>query len=317
MIFWLPIFNTCALGFLLRVGVALLEPNMTSSGADKFFLQVYGNNTIFRGTPPKFFFISFAPGMKTDKTALITGATSGIGKACAELLAANGYHLILTGRRADRLNEIKHDLENAHSIDVHVAALDVRNRTEVAEKLGNLPERWQKIDVLLNNAGLAMGLSSIENGDIDHWDIMIDTNIKGLLYVTRTIAPMMIRHGSGHIVNVGSIAGKEVYANGNVYCATKHAVDALSKSMRLDLSKYPIRVSAIHPGAVETEFSIVRFEGDAAKAGLVYEGFENLVASDVAEGVWFMLNRPPHVNINEMTIMPTAQPMAGVIHRKT
>jgi NADP-dependent 3-hydroxy acid dehydrogenase YdfG len=161
-----------------------------------------------------------------------------------------------------------------------------------------------------------MGLSSFENGNVDHWDTMIDTNLKGLLYVTRNIVPYMIQHKTGHIVNVGSIAGKEVYANGNVYCATKHAVDALNRSMRLDLSKYPIKVSAIHPGAVETEFSIVRFEGDEARAKTVYEGFENLVANDVAEAVWFMLNRPPHVNINEMTIMPTAQPMAGVVNRK-
>jgi 3-hydroxy acid dehydrogenase / malonic semialdehyde reductase len=254
--------------------------------------------------------------MKSTKIALITGATSGIGRACAELLAANGYNLILTGRREERLNELKRDLENLNGIDCLVIKLDVRNRQEVEQQLGRIEEQWQAIDVLVNNAGLAMGLSSFENGNIDHWDTMIDTNIKGLLYVTKAIVPLMIKRNSGHIVNVGSIAGKEVYANGNVYCATKHAVDALNRSMRLDLSKYPIRVSAIHPGAVETEFSIVRFEGDQAKAELVYQGFENLVAADVAEGVWFMLNRPPHVNINEMTIMPTAQPMAGVIHRK-
>lgn len=254
--------------------------------------------------------------MNSKPIALITGATSGIGQACAELLAANNFQLILTGRRTERLAELKMNLENKFAVDVLTLTLDVRNRQAVESTFASLPERWQAIDVLINNAGLAMGLSSIENGNIDHWDTMIDTNLKGLLYVTKNIVPYMIQHKKGHIVNVGSIAGKEVYANGNVYCATKHAVDALNRSMRLDLSKYPIKVSAIHPGAVETEFSIVRFEGDEARAKTVYEGFENLVANDVAEAVWFMLNRPPHVNINEMTIMPTAQPMAGVINRK-
>ncbi|MBP9725644.1 MAG: SDR family NAD(P)-dependent oxidoreductase, partial [Bacteroidia bacterium] len=168
----------------------------------------------------------------------------------------------------------------------------------------------------INNAGLASGLASIENGDIDDWDIMIDTNIKGLLYVTRNVVPLMISRGSGHIINIGSIAGKEVYANGNVYCSTKHAVDALNRSMRIDLAKYPIKVSAVHPGAVETEFSIVRFKGDAERASKVYEGFENLVAADVADAVGYILSRPAHVNINDLVIMPTAQPCAGVIHRK-
>ena len=254
--------------------------------------------------------------MNTKPLALITGATSGIGKACAELLAANNFQLILTGRRTERLEELKVNLENKYATTILTLTLDVRNRQAVESAFAALPEHWQAIDVLINNAGLAMGLSSFENGNVDHWDTMIDTNLKGLLYVTRNIVPYMIQHKKGHIVNVGSIAGKEVYANGNVYCATKHAVDALNRSMRLDLSKYPIKVSAIHPGAVETEFSIVRFEGDEARAKTVYEGFENLVANDVAEAVWFMLNRPPHVNINEMTIMPTAQPMAGVINRK-
>ncbi|MDI1232975.1 MAG: SDR family NAD(P)-dependent oxidoreductase [bacterium] len=254
--------------------------------------------------------------MNSKPIALITGATSGIGKACAELLATNNFQLILTGRRTERLVELKQNLEKQFAIKVLILTLDVRNREAVELAFSSLPKEWQSIDVLINNAGLAMGLSSIENGNIDHWDTMIDTNLKGLLYVTKNVVPYMIEHKKGHIVNVGSIAGKEVYANGNVYCATKHAVDALNRSMRLDLSKYPIRVSAIHPGAVETEFSVVRFEGDEVRAKTVYEGFENLVATDVAEAVWFMLNRPPHVNINEMTIMPTAQPMAGVINRK-
>jgi len=250
------------------------------------------------------------------KFAFITGATAGIGEAIANLLANQGYNLILCGRRKERLDQLKSELTAKHSVEIFILNFDLRKREEVEAAINSLPETWRNIDVLINNAGLAMGLSSFEDGDFNHWDTMIDTNIKGLLYVSRSIVPLMIKHGSGHIVNVGSIAGKEVYANGNVYCATKHAVDALNRSMRLDLSKYPIKVSAIHPGAVETEFSIVRFEGDVERAKKVYEGFENLVANDVAEAVWFMLNRPPHVNINEMTIMPTAQPMAGVIHRK-
>ena len=253
----------------------------------------------------------------SNNIAFITGASSGIGKACATLLAKNNYNLILTGRRQNLLSELKVNLESSYSIQCIAIKLDVRNRKEVECTIQNLPNEWQKINVLINNAGLAMGLSTIDKGNVDHWETMIDTNIKGLLYVTKNIIPLMLANNSGHIVNVGSIAGKEVYANGNVYCATKHAVDALNRSMRLDLSPYPIKVSAIHPGAVETEFSIVRFEGDKNRAKVVYEGFENLVADDVAEAVWFMLNRPQHVNINEMTIMPTAQPMAGVINRKS
>jgi 3-hydroxy acid dehydrogenase/malonic semialdehyde reductase len=251
-----------------------------------------------------------------NKIAWITGASSGIGKACAYILAKNGYDLILSGRRAQHLELVKTELNTEFGVNILNLVLDVRKREEVQKVCSELDSSWKNIDVLINNAGLAMGLSSFENGDLDHWDTMIDTNIKGLLYMSRFVVPMMIESGKGHIVNVGSIAGKEVYANGNVYCATKHAVDALSRSMRLDLSKFPIKVSAVHPGAVETEFSIVRFDGDEERAKKVYEGFENLVAMDVAEAVWFMLNRPVHVNINELTIMPTAQPMAGVIHRK-
>ncbi len=252
----------------------------------------------------------------TRKIAWVTGAGSGIGKACALLLAKNGFNLILSGRRRHMLEQVMAQAKAEYDADSLVLELDVRNREQVLKVTSELDSAWRKIDVLINNAGLAMGLSSFENGDLDHWDIMIDTNIKGLLYVSRAVVPLMIEAGTGHIVNVGSIAGKEIYANGNVYCATKHAVDALSRSMRLDLSKFPVKVSAVHPGAVETEFSIVRFEGDKEKARKVYEGFENLVAEDVAEAIWFMISRPPHVNINELTIMPTAQPMAGVIHRK-
>jgi 3-hydroxy acid dehydrogenase/malonic semialdehyde reductase len=254
--------------------------------------------------------------MNGKRIACITGASAGIGEATAHILATNGYNLILLARRKDKLESLAALLKQQYGIEVYTQILDVRNRTEVTNTISQLPQEWKNIEVLINNAGLASGLSPIEKGDMDDWDVMIDTNIKGLLYVTRNITPLMIAFGKGHIVNIGSIAGKEVYANGNVYCATKHAVDALNKAMRIDLSTYPIKVTAIHPGAVETEFSIVRFHGDADKAKKVYEGFENLVAADIAEAIWFALSRPAHVNINELTIMPTAQPVASTIHRK-
>lgn len=246
------------------------------------------------------------------KTALITGATSGIGKAVAQKLASEGFRLILTGRRKEKLDEIQHNLLSQFpAIEVQTLCFDVRNRKEVEEQLIVL----NNVDVLINNAGLAAGLSRIYEGDIDDWEQMIDTNIKGLLYVTRFLAPLMIKRGSGHIVNIGSIAGKEVYDKGNVYCGTKHMVDALSKSMRLELAEHNIKVTAIHPGAVETEFSLVRFKGDARKAEAVYSGFENLVAEDISECIWFCLSRPDHVNINDMVIMPKAQPVASQIIR--
>lgn len=253
--------------------------------------------------------------MNTKPIACITGASAGIGAATAHILAANGYNLILIARRKDKLEALAAALTAQYQTAIRIKTLDVRNRAEVQQTIESLPAEWKKINVLINNAGLASGLAPIDKGDIDDWEVMIDTNIKGLLYVTRNIAPLMIANGSGHIVNIGSIAGKEVYANGNVYCATKHAVDALNKSMRIDMAQYPVKVTAIHPGAVETEFSIVRFHGDETKAQKVYEGFENLVAQDIAEAIWFALSRPAHVNINELTIMPTAQPMAGIIHR--
>lgn len=254
--------------------------------------------------------------MNAKPIACITGASAGIGEATAHILATNGYNLILLARRDDKLKALAALLKQQYAIDVYTQTLDVRNRNEVAEVVNQLPAEWKNIEVLINNAGLASGLAPIEKGDMDDWDVMIDTNIKGLLYVTRNIAPLMIAFGKGHIVNIGSIAGKEVYANGNVYCATKHAVDALNKAMRIDMSQYPIKVTAVHPGAVETEFSVVRFHGDTEKAKKVYEGFENLVAQDIAEAIWFALSRPAHVNINELTIMPTAQPVASIIHRK-
>jgi NADP-dependent 3-hydroxy acid dehydrogenase YdfG len=249
------------------------------------------------------------------KIAFITGSSAGIGAATAKLLASQQYNIILAARRVDALKQLSNELNTQFGISTLVLKLDVRNRKDVEETISGLPAEWQKINVLVNNAGLASGLSSIDEGDMDDWDAMIDTNIKGLLYVTRNVIPLMKNNESGHIINIGSIAGKEVYANGNVYCATKHAVDALNKAMRLELSKFPIKVTAIHPGAVETEFSVVRFHGDKERADKVYEGFENLVADDIADAIWYAISRPAHVNINELTIMPTAQPMASVIHR--
>jgi NADP-dependent 3-hydroxy acid dehydrogenase YdfG len=250
------------------------------------------------------------------KIAFITGASAGIGAATAKVLASQHYDLILAARRIDRVNTLAENLKKEFGVQVHTIALDVRNRAEVATTFEQLPEAWRNITLLVNNAGLASGLSSIDNGDIDDWEVMIDTNIKGLLYVTRAALPLLKETPYSHIINIGSIAGKEVYANGNVYCATKHAVDALNKAMRLELAHLPIKVTAIHPGAVETEFSIVRFHGDESRAAAVYNGFENLIADDIADAIGYVVSRPAHVNINELTIMPTAQPVASVIHRK-
>jgi NADP-dependent 3-hydroxy acid dehydrogenase YdfG len=251
-----------------------------------------------------------------SKIALITGATSGIGEACAHIFAQGHYDLILTGRRIDRLEILAKKLNETFNVNVATSSFDIRNRGEVVEKLEELPENWKKVDVLINNAGLSQGLDPIQAGRYDDWDTMIDTNIKGLLYVSKIVSNWMIENGKGHIINIGSIAGKEVYANGNVYCATKHAVDALNKGMRIDLLPYGIRVTAVHPGAVETEFSEVRFKGDKERAKKVYEGFEPLVAADIADAIWFAASRPPHVNINDMLIMPTAQANASTIFRK-
>ena len=250
------------------------------------------------------------------KIALITGATSGIGEATAELFAREGYDLVLTGRRKERLDHVAHRLNKKYNVDIATSPFDVRDREEVVSTLNDLPAKWKKVNVLVNNAGLSQGLDPIDKGDYDDWDRMIDTNVKGLLYVSKIVANWMIEHGHGHIINIGSIAGKEVYVNGNVYCASKHAVDALSKAMRIDLLPHGIKVTAVHPGAVETEFSQVRFKGDKARAKKVYEGFEPLVAMDIAETIWFAVSRPAHVNINELTVMPTAQATATNIFRK-
>lgn len=247
------------------------------------------------------------------RIALITGATSGIGAACAQRFYDEGYDIIITGRRQERLDVMAATLDSER---VYRLCFDVRNHNQVVNALNELPPEWKKIDILVNNAGLALGLSTFFNGNIDHWDTMMDTNVKGLLYVSRAVSQGMIERKSGHIINIGSIAGKEVYMNGNVYCASKHAVDALSKAMRIELAEQGIRVGAVHPGAVETEFSEVRFEGDTDKAAQVYKGFENLVAEDVADAVFYMASRKPHVNINDLIIMPQAQPVASIIHRK-
>jgi len=250
------------------------------------------------------------------KKVLITGATSGIGEACADLFAREKYNLILTGRRMDRLEKLAGRLKDEYKIEVVVLNFDVRNKEEVIQQLEKLPPEWKQVDVLINNAGLSQGLDPIQKGSYEDWDTMIDTNVKGLLYVSKVVANWMINNGSGHIINIGSIAGKEVYPNGNVYCATKHAVDALSKAMRIDLLPSGIKVTAIHPGAVETEFSIVRFKGDEVRAKKVYDGFEPLVANDIAETIWFAVSRPAHVNINELIVMPVAQATATNIFKK-
>ncbi len=250
------------------------------------------------------------------KIALITGATSGIGEACAKVFARERYDLILTGRRLDRLEKIGAHLREEYNVNVTLLQFDVRNREEVVQQLGSLSDECKKISLLINNAGLSQGLEPVQQGSYDDWDTMIDTNLKGLLYVTKVVSNWMIANGFGHIINLGSIAGKDVYANGNVYCATKSAVDALNKAMRIDLLQYGIKVTAVHPGAVETEFSEVRFKGDKARAKKVYEGFEPLTAADVAETIWFVASRPAHVNVNDLVIMPTAQANGSYIFKQ-
>ncbi len=253
------------------------------------------------------------------KIALVTGASSGIGYATALMLARFGYDLILLARRQERLQALQQALsDNPETVNaqVYLAAVDVRSLEEIQSFYNALPSPWKSIDLLVNNAGLAKGLSKFYEGDVDHWEQMIDTNVKGLLYMSRTVTPDMIARGSGHIINIGSIAGKEVYDNGNVYCGTKFAVDAITKGMRLELAVHGLKVTGIHPGAVETEFSVVRFDGDEERAQKVYEGFDNLVAEDIAEAIEFVVTRKPHVNINDLVIMPQAQAVAGVIIRK-
>ncbi|MFH2143782.1 MAG: SDR family NAD(P)-dependent oxidoreductase [Bacteroidota bacterium] len=252
-----------------------------------------------------------------NKIALITGATSGIGRATAIKLAEIGIDVIITGRRTRLIGELEKEITTKTKSRALALSFDIRDNEAVIKSIDRLPSDWQNIDILVNNAGLAVGLDPINSGNIEDWEIMIDTNLKGLLYITRKIVPAMIGRKSGHIINIGSIAGKEVYPNGNVYCATKHAVDSLTKAMRIDLLKYGIKVSQIAPGMTETEFAKVRFNGDAMKAKQVYEGFEPLIAEDVAEAILFAVTRPSHVNINDMVILATNQANSIYTYKKT
>lgn len=250
------------------------------------------------------------------KTILITGATSGIGKSCAVIFAKAGHRLILCGRRLGRLSDIRTQLYAQYHADVHIMDLDVRDREAVEKSIAGLPHQWCDIDILINNAGLALGLSGIGEGDPDEWDQMIDTNVKGLLYMSRAVIPGMKERKSGHVINIGSIAGRETYPKGNVYCATKHAVASITKGMRIDLVGTGIRVSQVSPGATETEFSLVRFSGDQRKADEVYQGFTPLKPDDIADVIAYIASLPPHVNVDDLLLMPTHQAAAGVIYRE-
>jgi 3-hydroxy acid dehydrogenase / malonic semialdehyde reductase len=250
-----------------------------------------------------------------QKTILITGASSGIGKACAILFAKQNDRVIITGRRKDRIMELAAKLKMDYNAEIFPLIFDIRQNKAVEAAIDSLPVEWKHVDVLVNNSGLASGLSLLQEGVIDDWERMIDTNIKGLLYITRKIAPTMVAAGKGHIVNIGSIAGKEVYARGNVYCATKFAVDALTRGMRIDMLSHGIKVSQVCPGAAETEFSEVRFKGDLVTAGQVYKGYVPLSADDVAGAVLWVTGLPPHVNVNDLVIMPTAQAGTSYFHK--
>ena len=251
----------------------------------------------------------------TKRTVLITGATSGIGEATSRLLARNDFRLILCGRRQDRLSKLADELQT--QTEVTTLSFDVRELPAVKRAIRSLPAEWQQIDILINNAGNAHGLSPIQTGDTEDWDAMLDIYVKGLLYVSREILPGMVQRNAGHIINLGSIAGKEVYPNGNVYCASKFAVDAISNSMRIDLNAHSIKVTAVHPGMVETEFALVRFKGDAAKAANVYNGVMPLRGEDIADLILFALTRPPHVVVADLIVFPTAQASATVVNRKS
>jgi 3-hydroxy acid dehydrogenase / malonic semialdehyde reductase len=251
-----------------------------------------------------------------QKIALITGATAGIGYETALLLAQNNYNLILTGRRKERLISIKDQLEASFDCHVQILNFDIRSKTDTEAALNCLPDEWKAIDVLINNAGLAAGFDPIHTADIQDWEEMIDTNIKGLLYITRIVSPWMVERKSGHIVSISSIAGKEPYPNGTVYCGTKNAVLAISKAMRIELMQYGIKVTTISPGAVETEFAFVRFHGDQERANQVYKGFTPLSGKDIAETILFVLSRPAHVNIDDLLIMPVDQASARDFNRK-
>jgi len=249
-----------------------------------------------------------------DQYIFITGASSGFGEATARLFAEKGFHLILMARREDKLLKLKNEL--SAKVDVIIIGCDVRDENAVNKSIDQLSDKVaSSITVLVNNAGLAVGKGPIDQGLTDDWNRMVDTNIKGLLYVTKAIVPIFKKNKKGHIINIASIAGKEVYPGGNVYCATKHAVDALSRAMRIDLVKHGIKVSNLAPGAAETEFSVVRFKGDKESAQKVYQGYNPLLAQDIAETIWFLCSRPSHVNINDITVMATAQASATVLYK--
>ncbi|MBK5722370.1 SDR family NAD(P)-dependent oxidoreductase [Dysgonomonas sp. Marseille-P4677] len=250
------------------------------------------------------------------KIALITGATSGLGRAIALRLAKEGYDVIITGRRKERLEELEKEIEIKYESKVYSLCFDIRVYNQVEDAINSLPQDWKNIDVLVNNAGLAAGLDPIQKGVVDDWERMIDTNVKGLLYITRIVSPGMVERKSGHIINMGSIAGKGVYPNGAVYCATKYAVNALSQGMRMDMLPYGIRVTQICPGAVDTEFSLVRFKGDKSRADQVYEGYDSLIADDIANAVYFAVTQPAHVDIQDVLVMPTAQATGNMFHKE-
>jgi 3-hydroxy acid dehydrogenase / malonic semialdehyde reductase len=252
-----------------------------------------------------------------NKIALITGATSGFGKACAYKFAANNYDVIITGRRKEKLDELKTDLEKRSGVKILSLLFDVQKREEVFSAVENIPGDWQKIDVLINNAGLALGRDLFDDADIDDWETMIDTNVKGLLYVSKAVLPFMIKNKKGHIINMGSVAAKVAYEKGNVYCASKAAVETISETMRIDLLRHGIKVTAIHPGAAETEFSDVRFKGNKELAKKVYEGYEPLHAEDIADTIFYCTSLPPHVCINDLVITCTAQADSIYFYKKT
>lgn len=250
------------------------------------------------------------------QTVLVSGATSGFGEACAHEFARNGYQVIINGRRRDRLEKLQQTLKEAYGAESFIAAFDVQDRKAVFDAIGQLPEQFRAIDVLINNAGLALGRDPFDQANLDDWNTMLDTNVKGLLYLSRAVLPVMIRAKKGHIINIGSTAGKEVYENGNVYCASKHAVDAISKAMRIDLLPHHIKVTAIHPGAAETEFSIVRFKGNKDAADKVYSGLTPLTGKDIATIAYFTTTLPPHVCINDLVVTPTQQANSFYVHRE-
>ena len=249
-----------------------------------------------------------------SKTILITGASSGFGKAIAEKFAAGGWNLILTARRKEKLEAVAADLEKQFGVKPLCLVFDIQNKEEVFKHLGNLPAEWQAVDLLVNNAGLALGRDSFQDAHIEDWETMIDTNVKGLLYASKAVLPYLIKQ-QGHIINIRSTAGKEVYKDGNVYCATKHAVDAITKAQRIDLLPHHIKVTAIHPGAVETDFSLIRFKGDASKAAAVYAGYEPLKAEDIADTAWYVANTPKHVCINDIVMTCVAQANSTMLHK--